>query len=152
MLDIAYLISKLEKLSVCCEVITAKGHSCGSLCANGFKTCKKHNFKTCECGQKCMRTKTYCKSCDPSKIKCKALTAKGTVCEALVNKGVYCARHVNFKNKVVKEKKEKIKKPEKVQLVHNHLPGEKPLNDCLMCREQGDFFDIDVLDRCYEIV
>ncbi len=152
MFDITELVAKLEKLAVCCDVITAKGEPCGALCAKGLNTCRKHNFTLCECGQKCLRSKTFCKSCDPTKVKCQALTAKGTVCGALVTKGVYCIRHVNYEVKVVKEKKQKVKKPEKIQLVHNHLPDEKPLNDCLMCKEHGDIFDINVIDRCYEIV
>jgi len=90
------------------------------------------------------------------KLVCSMMTAKGNQCTKPCIQGeTCCTLHMKMRDKKSNteqtvKKRPVLKKKKKDVPVHNHKPGETPIETCELCETHGDIFDPDMPDTEFE--
>ena len=90
------------------------------------------------------------------KVVCSMMTAKGNQCTKPCIQGeTCCTLHMKMRDKKSNteqtvKKRPVLKKKKKDVPVHNHKPGETPIETCELCETHGDIFDPDMPDTEFE--
>ena len=89
------------------------------------------------------------------KLICSMMTAKGNKCtKPCVPGETCCTLHVKMRDKPppieTKKKRPVLKKKKRDVPVHNHKPGETPIDTCELCESHGDIFDPGMPDTEFE--
>ena len=100
-------------------------------------------------------TKKLSKVPKEPKLICSMTTAKGNKCtKPCVPGETCCTLHVKMRDKPphieTKKKRPVLKKKKRDVPVHNHKPGETPIDTCELCESHGDIFDPGMPDTEFE--
>ena len=100
-------------------------------------------------------TKKQSKVPKEPKLICSMTTAKGNKCtKPCVPGETCCTLHVKMRDKPppieTKKKHPVLKKKKRDVPVHNHKPGETPIDTCELCESHGDIFDPGMPDTEFE--